>query len=306
MLESTAIVVLIASALVVASIFTSFISFRFGAPLLLVFLILGLLAGEDGIGGIAFHDRPAAFYIGSVALAIILFDSGFETRFATLRVAAVPAMVLATAGVIITAILVGVAARLLFTLAWREAFLLGAIVAPTDAAAVFFLLRVGGITLRDRVRSTLEIESGTNDPVAIFLTISLVGTIAASAMPANLTLDLAGSVVLQVVVGGVVGIAGGVAIVAVVNRAELEAALYPIMVIALALAVWAIAGIGKGSGFLAPLRIAAALVRQHTDAAHAPALLRARGERPCSRHAAEKRDEFPPPHGFLPEPRTTH
>src|SRR5579859_5770864 len=111
MLESMAIVVLIGSALVVASIFTSFISFRFGAPLLLGFLILGLLAGEDGIGGIAFNDRPAAFFIGSVALAIILFDSGFETRLATLRVAAVPAIVLATLGVILTAVLVGVAAR---------------------------------------------------------------------------------------------------------------------------------------------------------------------------------------------------
>jgi len=251
MLESMAIVVLIASTLVVASIFTSFISFRFGAPLLLVFLVLGLLAGEDGIGGIAFSNRPAAFFIGSIALAIILFDSGFETRFATLRIAAVPAMVLATVGVVITTVLVGLAARLLFGLVWPEAVLLGAIVAPTDAAAVFFLLRVGGITLRDRVRSTLEIESGTNDPVAIFLTISLVGTIAAAAAPEHLTLDLAGSIVLQVVVGGLVGVAGGLAIVAVVNRAELETALYPIVVIALALAVWAIADLGKGSGFLA-------------------------------------------------------
>ena len=230
MLESMAIVVLIASALVVASIFTSFISFRFGAPLLLVFLVLGLLAGQDGIGGIAFNDRPAAFFIGSIALAIILFDSGFETRFATLRMAATPAIVLATIGVVITTVLVGVAALLLFRIAWSEALLLGAIVAPTDAAAVFFLLRVGGITLRDRVRSTLEIESGTNDPVAIFLTISLVATIAASAAPEHLTLDLAGSIVLQVAVGGLAGVVGGLAIVAVVNRTELEAALYPIVV----------------------------------------------------------------------------
>src|ERR1700736_711575 len=206
MLESMAIVVLIASTLVVASIFTSFISFRFGAPLLLVFLVLGLLAGEDGIGGIAFTDRPAAFFIGSTALAIILFDSGFETRFATLRIAAVPAMVLATIGVVITTVLVGLAARLLFGLAWPEAVLLGAIVAPTVAAA---------------------------------------------AAPEHLTLDLAGSIVLQVVVGGLVGVAGGLAIVAVVNRAELETALYPIVVIALALAVWAIADLGGGSGFLA-------------------------------------------------------
>src|SRR6516225_737786 len=108
MLESMAVVVLIASALVVASIFTSFVSFRFGAPLLLIFLVLGLLAGQDGIGRIAFNDHPAAFAIGSVALAIILFDSGFETRFATLRIAAMPAIVLATIGVIVSAALVGV------------------------------------------------------------------------------------------------------------------------------------------------------------------------------------------------------
>ena len=174
MLDSMAIAVLIASALVVASIFTSFLSFRFGAPLLLVFLGLGLLAGEDGLG-IAFNNGPAAFFVGSIALAIILFDSGFETRLATLRMAGAPALALATAGVLLTALLVAAAARVLFGFAWPECLLLGAIVAPTDAAAVFFLLRVGGITLRDRVRSTLEIESGTNDPVAIFLTISLLG-----------------------------------------------------------------------------------------------------------------------------------
>ena len=175
MLNSMAIAVLIASALVVASIFTSFLSFRFGAPLLLVFLGLGLLAGEDGLGGIAFNNGPAAFFVGSIALAIILFDSGFETRLATLRMAAAPALALATAGVLLTTVLVAAAARVLYGFAWPECLLLGAIVAPTDAAAVFFLLRVGGIALRDRVRSTLEIESGSNDPVAIFLTISLLG-----------------------------------------------------------------------------------------------------------------------------------
>jgi len=272
MLESMAVVVLIASALVVASIFTSFVSFRFGAPLLLVFLVLGLLAGQDGIGRIAFNDHPAAFAIGSVALAIILFDSGFETRFATLRIAAMPAIVLATIGVIVSAALVGVAARYLFDLTWSEAFLLGAIVAPTDAAAVFFLLRVGGIALRDRVRSTLEIESGTNDPVAIFLTISLVGAIAASPVPANLAFDLARTFVLQVAVGGVIGVAGGLAIVAVVNRVELESALYPIIVIALALAVWAIAHLGKGSSFLAVY--VAGLIAGNARMRHAGALKR--------------------------------
>ena len=121
-----------------------------------------------------FDNLGAAYFVGSVALAIILFDSGYATRLATLRLAALPALALSTIGVVITAALVGVAARLLFGFAWMQGLLLGVIVAPTDAAAVFFLLRVGGITLRDRVRSTLEVESGTNDPIAIFLTLSLV------------------------------------------------------------------------------------------------------------------------------------
>jgi cell volume regulation protein A len=153
--------------------------------------------------------------------------------------------------VLLTTVLVGVAAQFLYGFGWWQGLLIGAIVAPTDAAAVFFLLRVGGITLRDRVRSTLEIESGTNDPVAIFLTIAILGIVTVSPAGSTATLGLAGSIVLQIVVGGLVGVAGGLAIVAVVNRAELEAALYPIVVIALALAVWAIADIGRGSGFLA-------------------------------------------------------
>src|SRR6185295_18599295 len=145
MIESMNLVILIGSVLIVAAAFTSLISFRLGAPLLLVFLLVGLLAGEDGIG-IGFNNANAAYFVGSIALAVILFDSGFETRLSTLRIAAWPAIVLSTAGVVITAVLVGLAAQILFGFTWLEGLLIGAIVAPTDAAAVFFLLRVGGIT----------------------------------------------------------------------------------------------------------------------------------------------------------------
>lgn len=244
------VAILIGSALIVAAAFTSLLSFRFGAPLLLVFLLVGLLAGEDGLG-IKFDNLGAAYFVGSIALVIILFDSGYATRLSVLRIAALPSLVLATVGVLLTAGLVGLAAGAIFGLPWNEALLLGVIVAPTDAAAVFFLLRVGGITLRDRVRSTLEVESGTNDPMAIFLTLALVGgmsaTGASEGVGAGIVIDFA----LQVVVGGIVGFLAGLLIVQVVNRTAFEAALYPIVVTALALATYALAGMLWGSGFLA-------------------------------------------------------
>ena len=267
------IAILIGAALVVAAAFTSLLSFRFGAPLLLVFLGIGLLAGSDGLG-IAFDNLAAAYFVGSVALSIILFDSGYATRLATLRIAAAPALLLSTVGVVVTAALVSLAARLLFGFTWEEAALLGVIVAPTDAAAVFFLLRVGGITLRDRVRSTLEVESGTNDPIAIFLTLSLVG--AASSIGAAGFGDaggaIAGAFVLQIVVGGIVGLVGGLAIIQIVNRTNFEPALYPIVVTAVALTTYAVAGLTWGSGFLAVY--VAGLVSGNSRMRHAVALRR--------------------------------
>ncbi len=168
MLEAMSLPILVGTVLVIAAIFTSYFSLRLGAPLLLVFLLVGLAAGEDGLG-LAYDDAPSAYFIGALALAIILFDSGFATPTSTLRLAAWPAALLATLGVLLTTLVVGVAARILFGWNWFESFVMGAIVSPTDAAAVFFLLRVGGITLRERVRATLEVESGSNDPMAIFL-----------------------------------------------------------------------------------------------------------------------------------------
>ncbi|HEY5080826.1 MAG TPA: potassium/proton antiporter [Bauldia sp.] len=265
------IAILIGAALVVAAAFTSLLSFRFGAPLLLVFLLVGLLAGEDGLG-IRFDNLRAAYFVGSVALVIILFDSGYATRLAMLRLAALPSLVLATAGVVLTAVLVAAAAEVIFGLSWRDGLLLGIIVAPTDAAAVFFLLRVGGITLRDRVRSTLEVESGSNDPMAIFLTLALVGGIGASAGAGGLDVGILGDLILQVVVGGIVGFIGGFVIVQIVNRTGFEPALYPIVVTALALATYAVAGMAWGSGFLAVY--VAGLVSGNIRMRHAVALRR--------------------------------
>lgn len=243
--------ILIGASLIVVAVFTSLLSYRFGAPLLLVFLLLGLVAGEDGIGGIQFDNTGAALFIGWIALAMILFDSGFATRLSTLRTAAAPAGILATLGVLLTAGLTAAAAVPLFGFSWLEALLLGAILAPTDAAAVFFLLRVGGILIRDRVRSTLEVESASNDPVAIFLTLSLVTFLSAGSEGGDLTLVLITEFLLQVGVGSIVGIAGGFVIVQVLKRTDFEAALYPIIVLAMALVIFAVAALDHGSGFLA-------------------------------------------------------
>jgi cell volume regulation protein A len=272
MLESMNLPILIGSTLIIVSVFTSLISFRFGAPLLLVFLMVGLLAGEDGIGGIAFDNSEAAYFIGSIALAIILFDSGFETRLTTLRLAALPAILLATAGVLLTAIIVGLAAEVVFGLSWLEGLLLGAIVAPTDAAAVFFLLRVSGINLRDRVRSTLEVESGLNDPVAILLTLSLVTMLSTAAPLSGLAGELAGAFLIEAGVGIAVGVAGGFAIVQVINRTNFEPALYPIVMLALALFTWAVAGMLGGSGFIATF--VAGLIAGNARMRHTAALRR--------------------------------
>ena len=251
MIEAMNLAILVAAGLIALSVFTSLISFRVGAPLLLVFLAVGLGAGEDGIGKIHFDDAPAAYFIGSVALALILFDSGFETRLQSFRAAAAPALTLATVGVLLTAGLVGLAARLAFGFGWYESLLTGAIVSSTDAAAVFFLLRVGGITLRDRMRSTLEIESGSNDPIAIFLTLALVEAARVGTGAETLTWSLAVAFLQQAGIGIALGLGGGFVIVRVLNRVSLDPGLYPVIVLSLALLIFAATGMLEGSGFVA-------------------------------------------------------
>jgi len=246
------LVTLVGTGLFVAAAFSSMIAFRFGAPLLLLFLAIGLATGTDGLG-IDFDNAGVAYFVGSIALAVILFDSGFGTSISVLRQAAWPAVSLATVGVVVTAAIFGAATYYLTRLDWLESFLLGAAVASTDAAAVFFLLRAGNLHLRERVRSTLEIESGSNDPIAIFLTITLVEVIAAGADPeANvLMLDVLQGFAVQMVIGAAVGIAGGAVIVRLVERLHMDQGLLPIFVLTLSLMVFAAAGALGGSGFLA-------------------------------------------------------
>lgn len=250
--QSLYLITMVATVLVIVAAFSSLIAFRFGAPLLLIFLGIGLAAGTDGLG-LNFNNAPAAYFIGALALAIILFDSGYGTSLASFRQAALPALSLATLGVVLTAGLIGVAAYYLTDFGWLESFLLGSTVASTDAAAVFFLLRAGNISLRDRVRSTLEIESSSNDPIAIFLTLTLVHILAIDATPEHgeVAYDVIVGFVLQMGIGTAVGLAGGYLIVRFVAWLKLEQGLLPIFVLALSLLVFAAAGSAGGSGFLA-------------------------------------------------------
>lgn len=242
--------IFIGAVLIVLSVFTSLIAFRFGTPLLLFFLGIGLAVGEDGLG-LHFDDAVSAYFVGSLALAVILFDSGFGTRWRSFRHAAAPAIVLASLGVLLTTAFLGAAIHVLLEMPWAEALLISAIVGSTDAAAVFFLLRTGGITIKENVRATLEVESGSNDPMAVFLTVFMVDLVAAGSGLERLTTDLLVGFATQMGLGLAFGIAGGFLIVQLVNRIELETPLYPIVVLAAALVLFSLAGALGGSGFLA-------------------------------------------------------
>ncbi len=245
--------ILVCAGLVFVSIFAGLISQRIGAPLLLVFLALGMLAGEDGPGGIDFDDFEAAYMIGATALAIVLFDGGLRTPLDRLRLAAWPALLLATFGVVITAAVTGAYAKLVLGLGWLEGLLIGSVVASTDAAAVFFLLHLKGTNLVRRVGATLEVESGLNDPMAVFLTVTLIelvqfglpesGWPTLSAFGADFLLQIAG--------GAMMGLAGGLALLRLINAVQLASGLYPILALSGALCIFAGAQVIGASGFLA-------------------------------------------------------
>lgn len=212
--------------------------------------MIGLAAGVDGLG-IEFSNNYLAYILGSIALAVILFDSGFGTPIQAFRLAAVPSLALASVGVLITASLFAFAAMWLLNFTWLEGLLLGSIVASTDAAAVFFLLRIGGINIRDKVRSTLEVESGTNDPMAIFLTIALVEVLASGERYAGINIGMLAMFVQQMGLGVILGLLGGMMIVLIVSKLDTDRGLTPIFVLALALLVFSFTGAVGGSGFLA-------------------------------------------------------
>jgi potassium/hydrogen antiporter len=247
-LDTVSIGILLGALLVLAGILSSLVAMRFGAPLLLVFLILGMLAGEAGPGGIRFDDVHTTYLVGSVALALILFDGGLRTRFASFRSVFAPALVLATIGVLLTAALTTPAAKYLLGLGWIEAFLVGAVVASTDAAAVFFLVHAHGLRLRPRVGATLEVESGSNDPFAVFLTIVLIELLLSGGGSWQHVL---GTLAVQAILGTALGIVGGRIIVLALNRLALAQGLHAPFVTTSALVIFGLASFAHASGFLA-------------------------------------------------------
>ena len=247
-LDNINIFILLGALLAMAGILSSLVALRFGAPLLLIFIVVGMLAGESGPGGIAFNDVQMVFTVGSIALALILFDGGLRTRFATFRSVLAPAGTLATIGVLVTSALVAPAAVYLFNLSWLEGLLLGATVASTDAAAVFFLMHARGLRVRPRVAATIEVESGTNDPFAVFLTLVLVEILLQGQKPiAEILLVL----IREAALGTVIGIIGGAAIVFVLNRVELPQGLHAPFVATGAIVIFGLCQSLHASGFLA-------------------------------------------------------
>jgi cell volume regulation protein A len=247
-LDSVSIGILLGAALVLAGILSSLIAMRFGAPLLLVFLIVGMLAGEAGPGGMRFDDVRSTYVVGSIALALILFDGGLRTRFATFRNVLGPALALSTLGVLLTAIVTAPVAFYLLNLDWSQALLVGAVVASTDAAAVFFLLHARGLRLRPRVSATIEVESASNDPFAVLLTILLVEFLAVGDRSWQ---HIAAVLAEEAVLGTVIGLAGGRAIVLVLNRLGLAQGLHAPFVATSALVIFGLAEALHASGFLA-------------------------------------------------------
>ena len=281
---------LVAALLVFFSVLAGLFSARAGFSFLLVFLLAGILAGEDGPGGVVFDDVNLSFWVGNVALAVILLDGGLRTDFATFRTGLRPAMLLATVGVVMSAGLTGLGAWWLLGLDWRLALLLGSIVGSTDAAAVFALLKSSGVRLNERIAATLEIESGMNDPMAVYLTIAFIGVVLAhaggGAEGASAWGEAIKTLLQQFGLGGVAGLAAGAALAALLKTtfprfAEQQAGgavggvgdggILALLCMSLGLAVFAGTSWVGGSGFLA-VYVMGVTARARARDAVAPAL----------------------------------
>ncbi len=259
-MDTLNILYLVGALLIFASIMASTLSARLGVPLLLLFLIVGMLAGEDGILGIQFAEYGLANFIGQAALACILLDGGLRTSFQSFRVGLRPAVVLATWGVLITVVVLGVFVTWLLGVDWRIGVLMAAIVGSTDAAAVFSLLRNGGVKLNDRVQATLELESGANDPFAILL---VTGLIALNVDPAGQT--VVGFLLLllqQLGFGLIVGLLAGFLLAKLLPKLHLPEGMYAILILSAGLSVFAATNLIGGSGFLA-IYLAGVIIGNH-------------------------------------------
>ncbi len=242
-------ILLIGSLLLIISILAGKTSYRFGVPTLILFVIIGMLAGSEGIGGINFNDPGIARFIGFVALNFILFSGGLETRWEVIKPVFWHGLTLSTAGVLITALSVGLFVWFVTDFSFYEGLLLGAIVSSTDAAAVFSILRSKKIGLKKNLRATLELESGSNDPMAYFLTVAITGLIIDRNLSASSIIPL---FIKQMLIGGAAGLIMGKLGKELINRIKLDfEGLYPVLVIALMFLTWSLTNFIGGNGFLA-------------------------------------------------------
>jgi len=246
--NATAAILAVFAVLMAFSVLFSRPLARAGIPVVLVFMLLGMLGGSEGIGGIEFDNYEFAFRAGTIALILILFDGGLNTSLKSVRSSALPAGLLATVGVVATAGIVAVFARLL-GLGWPEALLIGAIVSSTDAAAVFAVLRGGMLTVREDVSSTIEVESCVNDPMAIVLTVSLIEVVTGQqSVTAWLLLIVPMQFTIGLLAGGAVGWLASITM----TRIRLSTVgLYPVLTLSAAFLSFSVATLLGGSGFLA-------------------------------------------------------
>lgn len=246
--------------LLVLSVVSSKFSDRFGVPSLLLFLIIGMLAGSEGLGGIYFDDPLIAQAIGMFALSIILFSGGLDTNWSSIRFVFKESLILATLGVFITAAILGYAAHRLLGITLLEGMLIGAITSSTDAAAVFALLRAQGVNLRGKLAPALEFESGSNDPMALFLTVGFIQLIQS---PEQSIWNLILLFFQQMIIGGLMGILFGQILLYLINRLRLGyEGLYPVLTLGVVLLAFAVTSLLRGSGILAVYLVGLSLARQ--------------------------------------------
>lgn len=263
-------ILLVGSLLLLTSIVAGNTSSRFGVPTLILFLVVGILAGSEGIGGIYFDNINVAQFIGVIALNFILFSGGLDTSWQTIKPIAWRGISLSTIGVFITALTVGIFVHFVLDFSLLEGLLLGAIVSATDAAAVFSILRNRGVKLKGKVGAVLEFESGSNDPMAYFLTITLTGIISSGQFDTGNFIFL---LLKEFLIGGAMGYCMGRISHWVINNIKLGSdGLYPVLVLGLAMFTYSATHVIGGNGFLAIYL--SALVLGSRDFIHKRSLLK--------------------------------